>query len=95
MKKPHKGERCCNDRKIVTVPSVPLSPGQFNAARTPTRVRFESCASPAVTVREDFRFGDTTKGEPLVVPLRVPLCAACADAWDDNEAEGRAEAAGS
>lgn len=48
------------------------------------------CKAKATTFRMSERWGE--KGEPVMVKVRLPLCADCAKAWDDNRAEARAEA---
>ena len=53
------------------------------------------CEKQGVTTRKNWRFGDTKKGEPLIVPVTLNLCRACARAYDENQDEARAEAAGS
>jgi len=53
------------------------------------------CGRPATTTRKTWRWGDASKNEPTIVNLKLPVCRECAVAWDENEAEARAEAAGS
>ena len=56
------------------------------------KCRLQPCRRKAVTHRKDFRFGDTTKGEPSIVNVTVHLCRQCAQGWDERRAEARAEA---
>lgn len=53
----------------------------------------EGHQSQSVTTRRNYRFG--IGEESSIVWFDVPLCQACADAWDDHAAEGAAEAAAS
>lgn len=53
------------------------------------------CENKATTSREGWRWGNKSKGEGLIVRVQHPLCVSCARTWDDNEAEGAAEAAAS
>lgn len=55
----------------------------------------EPCLNEATTEREDWRWGDRSKAESLIVRLNNPLCADCARDWDELEADGKAEAAAS
>ena len=51
------------------------------------------CPRLAITTRKDWRFG--VGNEPKLVEIEINLCGSCADRWDDIQAEGEAEAAGS
>lgn len=53
---------------------------------------FAPCTEKATTSRKTYRFGDTGKGESAIVHFRVPLCAHCAELWDESEQEAEWEA---
>ena len=78
MKRLQKGEICSNTLKLT------FTEGKFQIG---------VCNAPAVTFRKGWRFGNQDKGEPVTVDVRFPLCADCARAADEAEAENAAEAA--
>ena len=84
--RPRKGELCSNDERLVWKDK--------NGHRLPS-VKTIVCRETAVTVRKGWRFGDAKKGEPAVVDTRHPLCADCAESWDDAASELAGEAAAS
>jgi len=49
------------------------------------------CSRPSETKRRTWRFGDRSKGEPVVVNFVVKLCAECAKVWDRVEIEETVE----
>jgi hypothetical protein len=49
--------------------------------------QFSDCPRPSETKRRTWRFGDRSKGEPMVVNFVVKLCAECAKVWDGIEIE--------
>ena len=81
--RPRKGELCSEKQRILMYDPH---------GRRLDRVQVIACTDPAVTVRMNWRFGDSTKGEPLTVRVRYPLCAYCAEIHDEGVAEARAEA---
>jgi hypothetical protein len=50
-----------------------------NPAHAP---QFGDCPRPSETKRRTWRFGDRSKGEPMVVNFVVKLCVECAKVWD-------------
>lgn len=68
---------CSNQHKLFTIKG--------------DEVRVGPCKVPATTRRDSWRFGQND--EPAIIKVRVPLCADCARAWDENRAEAKAEAA--
>jgi hypothetical protein len=41
------------------------------------------CKDKATTTRKHSRFGDKSKGEPLMVDETIHLCDFCAELWDE------------
>ncbi len=69
------------DGKIIS-PEIDVKTGRYEDM---------DCQNLASTMRENFRFGDTTKGEPAIVPMQLQLCSVCAERYDETQAEAEAE----
>jgi hypothetical protein len=63
---------CMNTRRVF-----------YNEPGLPSR----PCPEPATTYRNEWRFGDRSKGEPGIVKFRFYCCATCAAAIDENRRE--------